>query len=116
MKEAPLQPFNPPYRLSRLAMLHQPTSGTGFALAEHLKQKAFINQLFAQLAANDPGVKVLDPTPQLCDDTGLCRAEQEGHSLYTDDNHLSEVGARLLLPVLAPLFQEVAGARALGVK
>ena len=116
MKEAPLQPFNPPYRLSRLAMLHQPTSGTGFALAEHLKQKAFINQLFAQLAANDPGVKVLDPTPQLCDDTGLCRAEQEGHSLYTDDNHLSEIGARLLLPVLAPLFQEVAGARALGVK
>lgn len=116
MKEAPLQPFNPPYRLSRLAMLHQPTSGTGFALAEHLTQKAFINQLFAQLAANDPSVKVLDPTPQLCDDTGLCRAEQEGHSLYTDDNHLSEIGARLLLPVLAPLFQEVAGARALGVK
>ena len=116
MKEAPLQPFNPPYRLSRLAMLHQPTAGTGFALSEHLKQKAFINQLFAQLAANDPGVKVFDPTPQLCDDTGLCRAEQDGHSLYTDDNHLSEVGARLLLPVLAPLFQEVAGAKALEVK
>lgn len=108
MKEAPLQPFNPPYRLSRLAMLHQPTDDAGLAVQEHLKQKAFINTLFAQIAATDDGVSVLDPTPQLCDSTGLCRAEQAGHSLYTDDNHLSEVGAALMIPVLAPLFESVA--------
>ena len=108
MKEAPLQPFNPPYRLSRLAMLRQPTAATGMPVEDHLRQKAFTSQLFARLAAADPGVKVLDPTPQLCDDSGLCRAEQDGFSLYTDDNHLSQAGAKLLLPVLTPLFEALA--------
>ena len=107
MKEAPLQPFNPPYRLSRLAMLHQPTAGVGMPVEDHLKQKAFINQLFADIAAADQNVRVLDPTPQLCDASGLCRAEQGGYSLYTDDNHLSQMGAKLVLPVLTPLFEDV---------
>ena len=108
MKEAPLQPFNPPYRLSRLAMLHQPTADVGMPVEDHLRQKAFINRLFADIAAADSHVQVLDPTPQLCDASGLCRAEQDGHSLYTDDNHLSEIGARLVLPALAPLFDDLA--------
>ena len=108
MKEAPLQPFNPPYRLSRLAMLHQPTAYVGMPVEDHLRQKAFINRLFADIAAADSHVQVLDPTPQLCDASGLCRAEQDGHSLYTDDNHLSEIGARLVLPALAPLFDDLA--------
>ena len=108
MKEVPLQPFNPPYRLSRLAMLHQPTAGVGMPVEDHLRQKAFINRLLADIAAADQGVRVLDPTPQLCDASGLCRAEQDGYSLYTDDNHLSQVGAKLLLPVLKPLFEDVA--------
>ena len=108
MKEAPLQPFNPPYRLSRLAMLHQPTADVGMSVEDHLRQKAFINRLFADIAAADSHVQVLDPTPQLCDASGLCRAEQDGHSLYTDDNHLSEIGARLVLPALAPLFDDLA--------
>ena len=107
MKEAPLQPFNPPYRLSRLAMLHQPTAGVGMPVEDHLKQKAFINRLFADIAAADQDVRVLDPTPQLCDASGLCRAEQGGYSLYTDDNHLSQMGAKLVLPVLTPLFEDV---------
>ena len=107
MKEAPLQPFNPPYRLSRMAMLGQPTDHVGMPLADHLKQKAFINTLFDQFAAADPGVKVLDPTPQLCDTSGFCRAEKNGNSLYADDNHLSEVGAELIIPVLQPLFESL---------
>ena len=115
MKEAPLQPFNPPYRLSRLAMLHKPTADVGFPLAEHLKQKAFINRLFAQIAATDAGITVLDPTPALCDASGLCRAQRDGHSLYTDDNHLSEAGARLMLPVLAPVFEEASAQALTGV-
>lgn len=114
MKEAPLQPFNPPYRLSRLAMLHRPTADVGIAVAEHRKQQIFIGQLFAQLAAADGGVNVLDPAPRLCDATGLCRAELDGRSLYTDDNHLSEVGARLIAPVLEPLFMRLQSRATLG--
>lgn len=112
VKEAPLQAFSPPYRLSRLAMLHRPTADVGLAVAEHLKRQQFISQLFSQLSSSDPGVTVLDPASVLCDDGGLCRAELDGHSLYKDDNHLSQVGARLIAPLFEPLFTGLrAGAR-----
>ncbi|MFJ7286583.1 acyltransferase family protein [Pseudomonas sp. NPDC099000] len=114
IKEAPLQPFSPPYRLSRLAMLHRPTDDVGLAVAEHFKRQAFISQLFAQIAAANPGVTVVDPAPLLCDQAGLCRAELDGHSLYTDDNHLSEVGARFIAPVLEPLFKRLQARTTLG--
>ncbi|MFY0728415.1 acyltransferase family protein [Pseudomonas sp. NFX15] len=103
VKEAPLQAFSPPYRLTRLAMLGRPVDDVGLAIAKHHERQAFISQLFAQLA-QDPAVRVLDPAPRLCDASGLCRAERGGYSLYTDDNHLSQVGARWVAPVLEPLF------------
>lgn len=114
IKEAPLQPFSPPYRLSRLAMLHRPTDDVGLAVAEHFKRQAFISQLFAQIAAANSGVTVVDPAPLLCDHAGLCRAQLDGHSLYTDDNHLSEVGARFIAPVLEPLFKRLQARTTLG--
>ncbi|MEB0043914.1 MULTISPECIES: acyltransferase family protein [unclassified Pseudomonas] len=114
VKEAPLQPFNPPYRLSRLAMLHRPTTDVGMAVADHLKRQAFIRQLFTQLAAADRGVAVLDLAPRLCDASGFCRVEFDGHSLYTDDNHLSEVGAQFVAPALEPLFIRLQARAALG--
>ncbi|WP_438300101.1 acyltransferase family protein [Pseudomonas sp. NMS19W] len=103
VKEAPLQPFSPPYRLTRLAMLGHPVDGVGLAIGEHDKRQAFINHLFARLA-QDPRVRVIDPAPRLCDENDLCRAELDGHSLYKDDNHLSEAGARFVAPILEPLF------------
>jgi len=103
VKEAPLQPFSPPYRLTRLAMLGHPVDGVGLAIGEHDKRQAFISRLFAQLA-QDPMVRVIDPAPRLCEENGLCRAELDGYSLYKDDNHLSEVGARFVAPILEPLF------------
>ncbi|WP_367255147.1 acyltransferase family protein [Pseudomonas sp. stari2] len=103
VKEVPLQAFSPPYRLTRLAMLNHPVEGVGLAVGEHYKRQAFISQLFAQLA-RDPAVRVVDPAPRLCDESGLCRTELDGYSLYTDDNHLSEVGARFVAPILEPLF------------
>ncbi|WP_192559262.1 acyltransferase family protein [Pseudomonas allokribbensis] len=103
VKEAPLQAFNPPYRLTRLAMLGHSVDEVGLAIGEHDKRQAFISRLFAQLA-QDPMVRVVDPAPRLCDEHGLCRAELDGYSLYKDDNHLSEVGARFVAPILEPLF------------
>ncbi|MFP3458668.1 SGNH hydrolase domain-containing protein, partial [Psychrobacter sp. SIMBA_152] len=57
---------------------------------------------------------VVDPAPLLCNDEGLCRAELDGHSLYTDDNHLSEVGARFIAPALEPLFRRLQARATLG--
>jgi hypothetical protein len=108
-ERSPVATVQSPVSLESAGDVASADLGHRHALVEHLKQKAFINQLFARTRCQRfPACKVLDPTPQLCDDTGLCRAEQDGHSLYTDDNHLSEIGARLVLPALAPLFDDLA--------
>ena len=107
VKEVPLQEIIVPYRLSRLAMMNRPVDGEGLALAEHVKRQAFITQLFDELAAADSGVAVLDPAPLLCGADGLCRVELNGRALYTDDNHLSDVGARHIEAFLEPLFSSL---------
>ena len=107
VKEVPLQEIIVPYRLSRLAMMHRPVDREGLPVAKHLAREAFISQLFDELAAADSGVRVLDPAPQLCGADGLCRVELNGRALYTDDNHLSEVGARHIEAFLEPLFSSL---------
>lgn len=107
VKEVPLQEFSVPYRLSRLAMLHRSVEGQGLPLAHHLQRQGFINQLFDQMAAADPGVVALDPASRLCAIDSLCRVELNGQALYTDDNHISEVGARYIEGFLEPLFSSL---------
>ncbi|MCP1509508.1 peptidoglycan/LPS O-acetylase OafA/YrhL [Pseudomonas marginalis] len=107
VKEVPLQKIIVPYRLSRLAMMHRPVEGEGLPVAEHEQRQAFITQLFNALAAADSGVVVLDPAPLLCGADGLCRVERDGRALYTDDNHLSDVGARHIEAFLEPLFSSL---------
>ncbi|WP_338488794.1 acyltransferase family protein [Pseudomonas trivialis] len=107
VKEVPLQEIIVPYRLSRLAMMHRPVDREGLPIAKHLAREAFIANLFDELAAADSGVRVLDPAPQLCGADGLCRVELNGRALYTDDNHLSDVGARHIEAFLEPLFSSL---------
>ena len=59
----------------------------------------------AQDAARDLcGVKILDPLPYLCPD-GRCQGARNGRPLYHDDDHLSDHGNKLLVPMFAPVFQ-----------
>lgn len=59
----------------------------------------------AQDAARDQcGVKILDPLPYLCWD-GRCHGAKNGRPLYYDDDHLSEYGNKLLVPMFAEVFQ-----------
>ena len=50
------------------------------------------------------GVKILDPLPVLCHE-GRCYGTQAGRALYSDDNHLSEFGNKLLVPMFAEVFR-----------
>lgn len=49
------------------------------------------------------GITILDPLPYLCHD-GRCYGSKDGHPLYVDDNHLSESGNKLLVPMFAAVF------------
>ncbi|MFT0472424.1 acyltransferase family protein [Pseudomonas antarctica] len=105
VKEVPLQEFDVPFRLARLAMLGRRTDKEGLPLAEHLARQAYISATFERIAASDPGVRVLDPAPKLCAVNSWCRVELDGHALYTDDNHLSIAGSKLVEGFLEPFFR-----------
>lgn len=72
-------------------------------IAEYRKRNNWI--WAAQDAAREQcGIKILDPSAYLCD-THRCYGSKNGQPLYSDDNHLSEFGNKLLIP----LFTEVYG-------
>jgi hypothetical protein len=50
------------------------------------------------LSRRIPGVSILDPAPILCD-ASFCSAMNEKDLLYSDDDHLSDAGSRLLIPL-----------------
>ena len=56
-------------------------------------------------AARRCGVTILDPTEQLCD-TERCYGSRDLQPLYSDDDHLSEAGNKLLVPMFSRIFAE----------
>ncbi len=54
-------------------------------------------------AAAKCGVKILDPLPYLCHD-GRCWGSKDGRPIYYDDDHLSEYGNKLLVPMFKQVF------------
>jgi hypothetical protein len=72
------------------------------SLANYHRRHDFI--WAAQDAARDEcGVKILDPLPYLCAD-GVCHGTRDGRPLYFDDDHMSEYGNKLLVPMFAEVF------------
>lgn len=57
-------------------------------------------------ASRKCGVKILNPLPYLCQGE-RCWGDLEGRPLYTDDDHLSEFGNRLLVPMFKQVFERL---------
>jgi peptidoglycan/LPS O-acetylase OafA/YrhL len=102
-KEVPRQRKGTIARLSSLARVGRAAGEVGRPLTELNARQAFINQLFASLSELDAGVHLIDPKPLLCDG-GLCRAEVNGHSLYKDEDHLSDLGGEKMQLLFTPIF------------
>ncbi|MBW6454059.1 MAG: hypothetical protein K0A92_09815, partial [Methyloprofundus sp.] len=56
-------------------------------------------------AAERCGVTILDPRPYLCTD-GRCWGDVDGVPIYSDDDHLSERGGQLLIPLFQQMFTD----------
>lgn len=56
-------------------------------------------------AAEQCGVKILDPLPYLCDEK-YCYGSKNGRPLYYDDDHLSEYGNKYLVPMFEQVFRD----------
>lgn len=57
-------------------------------------------------ASTQCGVKILDPIPYLCHD-GRCYGSKNGRPIYSDDNHLSEFGNKLITPMFRQVFETI---------
>jgi peptidoglycan/LPS O-acetylase OafA/YrhL len=55
-------------------------------------------------AAEQCGVKILNPLPYLCDDK-YCYGSKNGRPLYYDGDHLSEYGNKFLVPMFEEVFK-----------
>jgi hypothetical protein len=89
------------------AMLWGQRKEVMMSLADYHRRNDFI--LAAQDAAHDQcGARILDPLPYLCW-AESCHGKKDGRPLYYDDNHLSEYGNKLLVPMFTKVFDEAKG-------
>ena len=52
------------------------------------------------------GAEILNPLPYLCDDE-KCYGSINGKPIYYDDDHMSESGNKLLVPMFSSVFDDL---------
>jgi peptidoglycan/LPS O-acetylase OafA/YrhL len=98
----PSYPVSVPLKLGLLVHRGRDPASFGMPLADHAAMLAPVHGFFDDLAARGL-VELLRPTDILCRD-GRCVAWRDGHSLYSDDAHLSAYGADLVAPIFERVF------------
>lgn len=56
-------------------------------------------------AVKQCGAEILDPLPYLCDEV-YCYGSENGLPLYSDDDHLNELGNKKLTPLFSKIFKK----------
>ncbi len=102
VRPIPEMGFDVPKTLSR-RMIVGLNNDLSISIEAYLKRNGWV-WAAQDVAREKCGIKILDPTPYLCRD-GRCYGSQNGRPLYHDDNHLSEFGNKLLVPMFAEVFQ-----------
>ena len=85
--------------------LRQVRQPCGVPRAAFDRRNAGYRALVSRIAARAPKVEVIDPTDVFCD-AALCRATDGATVLYSDGNHLTLAGSRLVASRLLPLLRE----------
>lgn len=107
VKQVPFQSsYNLPHDLVSRAMRNIDTSDIGISTQHHQQHQAFVNTVFDRLSSAD--TTLIDPTDVMCRNK-ICRAQDQGYSLYRDNNHLSSNGSLLLKGILEPMFSGIKG-------
>ncbi|WP_333892581.1 acyltransferase family protein [Atlantibacter subterraneus] len=102
VKPIPEMPHNVPRVLSHALMFgKKPEDVTAELSVYNQRNKTIIDA--QDTAAKQCGVKILDPTRELCR-AGVCYGSHSLQPLYFDDNHLSESGNKNLVPMFAEIF------------
>ena len=102
VRPIPEMPVNVPKTAARNSFFLGQSPDISVSLDEYHARQSFVWEA-QDAAAAQCGVKILDPLPYLCWD-GKCHGTKDGKALYYDDDHLSEAGALLLLPMFEKVF------------
>lgn len=105
LRDVPMHTGYVPRQLVRASYLGQDVHSVGVPVAEHREKNRRADQWLKAMAG--PQVIVVDPTPYMVDEAGLCRAEWDGVAQYRDGGHVSAAGARRLKPMLSAVFQNL---------
>jgi hypothetical protein len=104
VRPIPEMGFDVPKTLSRRIVFGM-TGDLSIPIEDYRERNAWV--WAAQDAARDQcGIKILDPLPYLCHE-GRCYGSKNGRPLYHDDDHLSEFGNKLLVPMFADVFKSL---------
>ncbi|MGI9323785.1 MAG: SGNH hydrolase domain-containing protein, partial [Pseudomonadales bacterium] len=75
--------------------------------SDYLKRSAFVREAFTQAHAQHGfGYRPLEE--YFCD-ARWCQVEDQGTPLYSDDDHLSSIGANRLIPIFRQYFESSSG-------
>ena len=91
-----------PQALGRSALMGKQGAEISITREEYRVRHAFIWSVQDEVSQRC-GAQILNPVPYLCDEQ-YCYGSRDGWPLYVDDDHLSEFGNRLLVPMFAQVF------------
>ena len=103
MLPIPEMPYDVPATLSRSLILTGHAQNPAMALSTYRSSNAAVISAMGR-AQRECGIHLLDPVPYFCDDES-CKGVLEGRPLFSDDNHLSNTGANLLVPMFAKIWR-----------
>jgi len=95
--------INVPDALSRNILFGQPNKDIKIPISDYHRRNQFIWNAQNEIAS-ECGLKILNPLPYLCDNS-YCYGSKNGRPLYFDDDHLSEHGNKLLIPMFQQVFE-----------
>lgn len=104
VRPTPEMRIDVPNTLARNIIFGRNNEDIKITLEEYHERHAFVWQA-QDLAAEQCGVKILNPLPYLCDDQ-YCYGSKNGRPLYYDDDHLSEYGNKFLVPMFEQVFTD----------
>ncbi len=102
VRPTPEMPTHVPNAIARSMMYRGKAREVSISLEEYHLRHAFVWEA-QDAAAEQCGANILNPLPYLCWDEH-CHSIKNGRPIYYDDDHLSEYGASLLMPMFETVF------------
>ncbi|HBE9082146.1 acyltransferase family protein [Serratia fonticola] len=102
VRPTPEMELNVPKTISRAMMFGKEVPRISISETEYMQRHSFVWEAQDEAAAKC-GVKILNPIPLLCKN-GTCESTSNGRPIYYDDNHMSEYGNKLLVPMFKQMF------------